>query len=67
MFRKNVFNRIVVLLVSIVSLGLAVNVQAAEKSSVDLDALLKEDYSSLVGTWENQKGDKITIAADGSN
>lgn len=34
-------------------------------SSIDVNALANQDYSSIAGTWSNDLGETITISADG--
>ena len=35
-------------------------------NDIDLSAISKGNYESLVGTWRNGKGDTLVIQADGS-
>lgn len=34
-------------------------------TAVEMESLVNGDYSSLVGTWENAKGESITISSEG--
>lgn len=38
-----------------------------QETSIDSQAILAGDYSSLVGTWVNDKGEALRIEADGSS
>lgn len=38
-----------------------------QETSIDTQAILAGDYSSLVGTWVNDKGEALRIEADGSS
>lgn len=38
-----------------------------QESTINLQGILEGDYSSLVGTWVNDKGEALRIEADGSS